>query len=107
LASLRFYFNKKINWRKEHPRKCPCASFIYFGNADVSRDIFNLWIEMKQPRKEEAVLAKYTDINDELDMEYYKKYHEPKDLFILKNHSPYKDINRDTIFKHKTGNKED
>lgn len=109
MVSLRIYFRRKIMWRKEHQRKAPCASWLYFGDRNVAKELYALWIEMGKPRKEEAVLAMYTDINKKLDLSYYLANIEPKGLFCLKNHSPFVngEIDKDCLYMHMTGRKVD
>ena len=105
LASLRCYVNQKVTWRNDHKRKVPCASFMYF-TKNIADELYNLWIDMGKPRKEELVLAKYTELDGKLDLDYYYNMYEPKDLFILKNHTPFKDVkgvNLDTYYRHFNG----
>jgi len=99
LASLRQYHKPKCTWRSDHQRKTPCASFLYFGNQKVVQDIWELWEKMGKPRKEEAVLAKYTDINNELDLDYYYNVFDSHNFFYLKNESIFKE-NVEPLFRH-------
>jgi len=109
LMSLRTYVNVKCRWRTEYKRLLPCASFIYFGNKTIPNEIYDLWVQMGKIRKEERVLAKYTDHNNELDLEYYWENYEPQgkfNYFHLEKNSPFSEKRKKeksqatSLFKH-------
>lgn len=88
-ATLRQYFNRKCLWRKLHQRKTPCASYVQFGDPTVAKKIWDLWIKMGKPRKEEAVLARYTEGKNGLNLDDYYKDFEPE-YFSLRHESVFK-----------------
>jgi len=97
-ASLRQYVNPKATWRKEHVRKIPCAAWI-FMRKNVANELWRIWDEdLKRCWREEKALAKFTEVNGELDLEYYKEYFDSYPWFNLKNESLFK--NEDPLFKH-------
>lgn len=101
-ASLRQYYNIKCPWRKEHARKCPCASFLWFNDNKVAKEIWQLWVKMGKPRKEERVLAKYTEGKNGLDLKQYWKNHEIFSIFHLDHETTYKQESGRgmSMFKH-------
>jgi len=102
MATLRIYHNRKTTWRKEHQRKVPCASWCYFGKKSVANTIHKIWKrDLKRCWREELALAKYTELNNKLDLNYYYTMFESIGLFCLRN-SVYRDIDHNTLFKHQT-----
>jgi len=109
LISLRRYVNAKCKWRTTNKHILPCASWIYFGNKNIPNEIYDLWQQMGEIRKEERVLAKYTDQNNELDLEYYWENYEPQgkfNYFHLDRNCPCRKLKghekplRKSLFKH-------
>lgn len=98
-VSLRRYFNKKCFWRKEHKRKVPCASWVYFGDNTIPQKLYDIWVSMDKPWREELALAKFTEINNKLDLNQYYATFEPR-WFTLLNEGIFKDTDGITLFKH-------
>lgn len=60
-ASLRQYHRKKAIWRKDDPRKVPCAAFIYLRDKSIPDKLIQIWEDLGRPSTEECVLMKYMD----------------------------------------------
>jgi|SaaInlV_165m_DNA_1040744.scaffolds.fasta_scaffold32880_3 hypothetical protein len=78
-AVLRQYKKKKINWRPEHQRKMPEASFVYINNKETTKNLNELWEKMGRPWSEELVIAKYMDnlSGGWQSLDYYYEHYEP------------------------------
>jgi len=111
--SLRRYVHVRCHWRdrkKRESRLLPCAAWIYFGDKNIPNELFELWKEMARPRREERVLAKYTEHNDSLDMNYYWENYEPHGettYFYLENKTAFRKgkVRNKSLFKHYGFNK--
>lgn len=107
-VSLRKYVNVRCEWRNPRDyvsKLLPCASWIYFGDKNIPKELWELWIQMGKIRREERVLAKYTEVNGVFDINYFWENFEPHgdtDYFHLKRETIYK--NREnrggSLFKH-------
>ena len=79
--SLRKYISRKCQWRETHQGIIPCASFIYFGDAKIPHEIYDMWVERGETGKEEKILAKYTEHNGQVDLNHYWEHYEPQGDF--------------------------
>jgi len=108
-SNLRQYYNPKVKTR-EHKRKLPCASFLFFGDKSIPSKVYDLWKNSKESKwREERFLRYWVDSqcpNGELDLDYYKEHFESKH-FCLKNSSVFRDRDKDTLFQHFSGNRRD
>ena len=109
-GNLRQYVRVQNDWRKEHRRKLICASWLYFGNPNVPKEIYSIWEnELKRNHREERAVSYWCDMrcpNKIFSLDYYRRNFEPRD-FCLKNSSVFKDRERNTLWQHYTGNRRD
>lgn len=110
-CSLRQYYNIRCRWTKHHPRKTPCASWIYIGDKAVANELYNIWDKrLKRSWREETAIRMWTDKQSpkgELDLDFYWNNFEPE-YFCLNNSSVYRNRNRDTVWVHiSNGNRRD
>jgi hypothetical protein len=106
-VSLRRYVKVRCRWRanKYASRQIPCASWIYFGDNNIPKDLWELWHKMNNDKREERVIAKYTEHNGELDKDYYWKNFEPHgetNYCNLERETSFRkrDKKGDSLFKH-------
>lgn len=103
-AILRMYHRTKAQWRRKDRRKIPCASFVYFGDEQVPKDLIQMWENCRRPWSEEVVMARYMDkiSGGWQGTDYYWDHYEP-DFFVLgegRAFTPEQLKTKNCVFRH-------
>jgi hypothetical protein len=97
-AILRGYKQTKCPWRKADRRQRPCASFIYVGDQQISKDLVQIW-KKKRHLSEEQIIALYTDdvVGGWQGRDVYWEKFEPDFFALCKGEVPFQSFSTERL----------